>query len=429
MDNEITYFGLRIIGDQLNHLFQTAVINNSINGKQIVYWKNINRGIVPDGAGQIILVNCSDISIINQAFSNLEVAVALDYCNRVVIQNNTVFNSSFNGFLLRYSNSSTLIDNDVRNTDGEGIVLAYSENNTVIGNSIMNNSMTGCTIGYSSNTTFISNNIRINLYGCYILSSTNISLSYNIFENNTEHAIYLFSSEHSLVTRNEFYFNSLTAGSQSYDSQTNPTLKNIFEYNYWNDWIAPDNDSNRIVDEPYTIDGSASNQDLYPLTVPYSQYVHKLTDPVVLYPNGEETISDIVTIQWTSSNDSWDHNVSYTLYYSKDNGTTWILLQTELNETSYEWDTNTVAYGTNYLIKVNASCSEGLVAIDISDKVFTIQNVILTSTTSTTTVSTTSKPDETTTTTTSESSSFPNTIFVLIFIFSFVVVIRRQENT
>jgi parallel beta-helix repeat protein len=374
-DNEITYFGLRIIGNQLNHLFQTIVFNNSVNGKPVVYWKNINGGTVPDGAGQIILVNCSDVSIINQEFSNLEVAIALDYCNRAVIQNNTVFNSSFNGFLLRYSNSSTLIDNYVQNTDGEGIVIGYSENNTLIGNSMVNNSMTGCTIGYSSNTTFLSNNIRINLYGCYILSSTNISFSYNIFENNTEYAIYLHSSEHSSLTRNDFHFNKPTGGSQSYDTQTNPTLKNIFEYNYWNDWIVPDNDLNRIVDQAYSIDGSANNQDLYPLTVPYSQYVHKLTDPFVLYPNGGETLSDIITIQWTTSIDSWDHNVSYTLYYSKDNGTTWILLQAELTNTSYEWDTNTVADGTEYSIYIVANCSEGLISSDYSNSLFSIENL------------------------------------------------------
>jgi parallel beta-helix repeat protein len=373
-DNEITYFGLRIIGDQLDHLFQTTVINNSVNGKPIVYWKNINGGSIPDGAGQIILVNCSDVSVINQEFSNLEVAIALDYCNGVVMQNNIVFNSSFNGFLLRYSNSSTLIDNEVQNTDGEGIVVAYSENNTLIGNSVVNNSMTGCTIGYSSNTTFHSNNISINLYGCYILSSTNLSFSYNIFENNTEYALYLHSTEYSLFSRNDFYFNRPTGGSQSYDSQTNPILKNIFEYNYWNNWIAPDIDLNRIVDQPYTIDGSANNQDLYPLTVPYSQYVHTLTDPIILYPNAGETVSDIITIQWTSSLDSWDHNVSYTLYYSKDNGITWILLETNLIETSYEWDTNTVADGTEYLLYVVANCSEGLFSSDYSNSLFSIEN-------------------------------------------------------
>ena len=373
-DNEITYFGLRIVGDQLNHLFQTVVINNSVNGKPIVYWKNINEGTIPDDAGQIILVNCSDISISNQEFSNLEVAIALDYCNRTVIQNNTVFNSSFNGFLLRYSNYSTLIDNYVQNTDGEGIVLAYSKNNTLIGNSVVNNSMTGCTIGYSSNTTFLSNNICLNLYGCYILSSTNISFSYNLFENNTEYAIYLHSTGYSLLTRNDFYFNKQTGGSQCYDSQTNPTMKNIFEYNYWNDWIVPDNDSDRIVDQPYSIDGSANNQDLYPLTVPYSQYVHELTTPFILYPNGGEILSDIITIQWTTSIDSWDHNVSYTLFYSEDGGTTWILLQTDLTDTSYDWDTNTVADGTNYLIYVVANCSEGLVSSDYSNGLISIEN-------------------------------------------------------
>jgi parallel beta-helix repeat protein len=375
-DNEITNFGIRVIGDNLGHLLQTSVINNTVNNKPVVYWKNINGGTVPLGAGQIILVNCTDVTIYNQEISNLEVAIALDYSNRVLIENNSIVNSSFNGILLRYSNFSTIVDNYIVNTDGEGLVIAYSENNSIVHNSLINSSMMGCTIGYSSNNTFNSNNISFNIYGCYILSSKNTSFSYNIFNNNTEYAIYLFSSEHSFLDRNDFLFNKQTGGSQAYDSQTNPLLKNTFEYNHWNDWTEPDNNSDRIVDQPYSIDGPANNQDSYPLSVPYSKYVHTITEPTILYPNGGETVSNIVIINWTSSIDSWDHNASYSLYYSNDNGSSWILLQANQSMTSYEWDTNTVADGSEFLVKVVVICTEGLISSDYSDNVFSVENQI-----------------------------------------------------
>ncbi len=373
-DNEITNFGIRIIGDQLDHLIQTNVTNNTVNNKPVVYWKNVKGGTVPIGAGQIILINCTDVKIYDQEISDLEVAIALDYSNRVLIENNSIVNSSFNGILLRYSNSSSLVDNYIINTDGEGLVIAYSENNTILSNSLINSSMTGCTIGYSLNNTFRSNNISYNLYGCYILSSKNISFSYNSFNNNSEYALYLDSTEHSFLDRNDFIFNKQTGGSQSYDSQTNSILKNIFEFNYWNDWTEPDSNSDRIVDEPYSIDGAANNQDLNPLSVPYLKYVHKVTEPIILYPNGGETLSNIATIRWISSNDSWDHNVSYSLYYSNNNGSSWILLQANQSTTIYEWDTNTIADGSEFLVKVVVVCFEGLISSDYSDNVFSIEN-------------------------------------------------------
>ncbi|MFW9993622.1 MAG: right-handed parallel beta-helix repeat-containing protein [Candidatus Odinarchaeota archaeon] len=44
-----------------------------------------------------------------------------------------------------------------------------------------------------------------------------------------------------------YIFNS----SQAHDSGSN----NMFDHNYWNDWIRPDDDTNGIVDYPYVIDG------------------------------------------------------------------------------------------------------------------------------------------------------------------------------
>ncbi|OLS22212.1 MAG: hypothetical protein HeimC3_32160 [Candidatus Heimdallarchaeota archaeon LC_3] len=52
-------------------------------------------------------------------------------------------------------------------------------------------------------------------------------------------------------------------GIQAFDDSTN----NLFQFNYWNDLTNPDIDGNLIVDLPYVIDGSANNQDNYPLSI------------------------------------------------------------------------------------------------------------------------------------------------------------------
>ncbi|MFX0113464.1 MAG: hypothetical protein ACFFB3_02850 [Candidatus Hodarchaeota archaeon] len=104
---------------------------------------------------------------------------------------------------------------------------------------------------------------------------------------------------------------------------------------------------------------------------------HTLSTPTISYPNGGETLNGIVTIQWTASTDVWEHTIIYRVYYSDKDGNNWISLATGLTTFSYSWDTTTVLDGTNYLIKVEATCSSGLTALDVSDASFSILNANL----------------------------------------------------
>ena len=109
-----------------------------------------------------------------------------------------------------------------------------------------------------------------------------------------------------------------------------------------------------------------------------SSYVFQLnfgpSKPTIIIPNGGETLQGTVTLKWEESFDSFDHIITYTVYYSSDIGATWILLTSNISSTSYGWDTSTVSNGLSYLIKVVATCSEGKTGEDISDNMFAIQN-------------------------------------------------------
>ena len=132
-------------------------------------------------------------------------------------------------------------------------------------------------------------------------------------------------------------------------------------------------DSDGIVDSPYLIDGNSKSQDAHPLTTP----VH-LSPPTVLFPNGGTTLNGIVTIEWSPAIDQWGYMVNYTIYYSNDSGSTWISLASDLSTTSYQWDTTTVPDGTEYLVKVVATCAVDLSTEDVSNSIFTIQNTVVT---------------------------------------------------
>ncbi len=150
-------------------------------------------------------------------------------------------------------------------------------------------------------------------------------------------------------------------------------LNDIY-YNYWSDWTTPDANSDKLVDIPYLIEGTANNQDQYPLVSSLS--VHYLTSPAFIFPSGGELLSGIVTIYWMSSIDTWGYLVSYSLYYSNDSGVTWNLLVMDLTVTSYDWQTGGVLDGSNYLLKVEAISSGGLFGTSTTPGPVTIDNIL-----------------------------------------------------
>ncbi|MFW9993685.1 MAG: hypothetical protein ACFFD4_16685 [Candidatus Odinarchaeota archaeon] len=95
----------------------------------------------------------------------------------------------------------------------------------------------------------------------------------------------------------------------------------------------------------------------------------------LLYPNGGVSLSGNVTIQWHLSSDYWNEYVRYSVYYSPDNGTHWILLADSVNESSLEWETHLYeTSGNSFLVKVVAHYKEWEDKEVISDGTFSINN-------------------------------------------------------
>jgi hypothetical protein len=102
---------------------------------------------------------------------------------------------------------------------------------------------------------------------------------------------------------------------------------------------------------------------------------HTTAIPTIISPNGAEVLSRHIYISWADSQDSWDHEVTYSVYYSSDGGGSWILLDELLGDTEYDWLSWEVPDGSNYTVRVVAVCSDGLSAEDASDGVFSIDNM------------------------------------------------------
>jgi parallel beta-helix repeat protein len=222
-----------------------------------------------------------------------------------------------------------------------------------------------------SNTIF-NNEVAIDLIG----SSFN-NITSNTIHDNSDLAIILYkhtqfpSSHNNTIKMNNFIENYDYGSSQAKDSGHN----NIFALNFWSDWLIPDIPYNGRVHEPYAISGMAENYDYSPLTEPTDNSFHYLTRPAIIYPKGGEKLTGNVTIQWRSSTDTWGHGVNYDVYYSKNGDRDWCQLGKSLKTNNFYWNTTTVPEGIKYQIKVEATSSDGLTAIDTTKETFIIHNI------------------------------------------------------
>ncbi|MFX1286061.1 MAG: right-handed parallel beta-helix repeat-containing protein [Promethearchaeota archaeon] len=386
------------LSNSFNNLLSTNIINN--NGDDGITLSNSDNTALSENIVAhnneigISLFNTDNAAISeNIVAHNNETGISLA-TSTARISNNTVVNNKEDGIRLDLSFSNILSGNTISNNNRAGILVYLSDGNVFSGNTIASNNKTGFSLRSSTENSLFDNNVTNNDdSGISISDSDSCTLSSNIIANNSGYGINFESSDNGIISNNTITNNygygvslqggsynnrvlfndfsgNIATGSQAADNGSS----NIFTFNFWNDWTTPDNDTDGIVDEPYDIAGSVNNQDIYPLTSSNRPQNHFIVGLTVLYPNGGETFSGRIMILWTDCIDSWGHSVSYSVYYSFDSGITWVTLGSRYTSTWYVWDTTTVADGTNYLIKVNVSCAEGIWNVDTSDNTFTINN-------------------------------------------------------
>ena len=183
-NNTMIECGLFIAGWELkNWNTHTVDTNNTVNGRTVYYWKNITGGVTPYGAGQVLLANCSGVTIENQNGTNGSVFGVLGYSSMNTIANNTCYNNEW-GMYLYESDNNTMVNNTLNGND-HGAYLYSSDNNTLNNNSCSDN----------------------NDHGIYLTNSDSNMITNNTCNTN-DNGIYLFYSDSSTITNNTCYNNS-----------------------------------------------------------------------------------------------------------------------------------------------------------------------------------------------------------------------------
>jgi hypothetical protein len=146
---------------------------------------------------------------------------------------------------------------------------------------------------------------------------------------------------------------------------------------YTRTWNTRDveNGTNYLIKAVATDDGGATGDDISDAVFTISN-----NPPVVevIYPNGGEVLSGIVTLNASAEEPDPDEEiVSVVFHYSDDAGATWNEIGPGTSASDYytcTWDTRTHEDGDQYMIKAVATDDGGATGEDTSDAVFTLDN-------------------------------------------------------
>ena len=313
-ENVMVNSGIYMWGDKFDQ-WNTHEIDTSniVNGKPVHYWKNVTGGVIPQGAGQVILANCTNVVVRDQELLNTSSGIKVGFSSNITLTENTISGSHWDGIGFVSSTDSTISFNNISDSVEWGLWHSSSSNNTIEYNLISNTivgAMKGAGIDFwDSHWNIVSGNkLQDNEFGMHLtFDSTN-----NLIINNSLENEWTSFQLRSTTDGNWIYHNNiLTHASRAIDLTDTNSWDNGYPSggNYWMDYagvdlcsgpnqdVCPDPDG--IGDTPYVLD--IDSRDRYPLMSPVTFRVMRppRTQDATLSGIGFENVS----IRWSLSPD------------------------------------------------------------------------------------------------------------------------------
>ena len=276
-NNNMDECGIYLKGSMLSHWNTHSIdTSNTINGRPVHYWRNKESGTVPAGAGQVILANCTGVTVENQNITNVSGAIILGFSSdnnisnnnlsyndrgivlssistgnelegNIITKNNSQYglfiegNSSFdndiritntvNGIPLRWYTRDSDVSLDGLNVSLEGItnvcqVMLYHCQRMVISNSTITNGPVGIVIRNSDRSGISNSTISGYVEGIRSESSHGNSFVGNELKKGFGYCINIASSDNNIIDNNTFSGNGMNLFLSENNTIANNTCSN-----------------------------------------------------------------------------------------------------------------------------------------------------------------------------------------------------------
>ena len=216
--------------------YRNIVEDNTVNGKPLVYLEDKSDQEITN-AGQVILVNCDNITVKNLDLSNAS-GIGLLKTKNCNISNNICAYNRY-GICLSDSDNNSIFNNNCSNNGGNGIYISGSS--SIIKNNTANNNH-GDGIRLSGSSSIIKNNTANNNHRDGIkLSGSSNSIKNNTASNNHGNGIRLSGCNDNIISNNNAnsnkdpgYCGGDSSGIKLSDSSNNIITNN----NALNNWVG-----------------------------------------------------------------------------------------------------------------------------------------------------------------------------------------------
>ncbi len=209
---------------------------NLVNNKPIYYFSNYSDIKIPNDAGQIILINCTDVGVDKHVLNNTSIGVLIGFCTRIIISNVNCSFNEFSGILVDYSDNISISHSVFLGNAGEGISMINSHYNNISNNNCTGNGI-GLYLRFSRFNDIMDCIINLNDNGVqFYYSSNNTIQGSEIFNN--EHGILVGrDSNDIIISYNEIYGNEMFGIQNGDDEKSNHGI--IAEFNWWGSETGP----------------------------------------------------------------------------------------------------------------------------------------------------------------------------------------------
>lgn len=226
--NTMVENGILLSGSSLeNWNTHTIDSSNTVNNKPVYYWKNRTEGTVPDDAGQVILANCTGVTVEGVQLGQTTMGITMGFSRDNTVRDNHIY-KTFYGIFLEESHDNLFLNNTIE--DGfYGMISEYSDGNEVEKNSITNN-LIGMLMFFSHNNSMTGNTVTGNdFYSIACMGSNDNKISDNVIRSQ-EVGIVMYDSHRSVVSGNRI--SHTPYGIRDFLSTDSVIMNNNLSYNH-----------------------------------------------------------------------------------------------------------------------------------------------------------------------------------------------------